>query len=387
LSGSLVLSIKNINGGVLLLRMKWFIVLLATTVLLFSLSLTAVACPYPVLTGVTPAQGFDNEQVTITVSGSKFHTPKTTLKLVKAGEADIVATDVTVSKDSITGTVNLQGQAPGQWDIMVTNIGRIFKKKLKPTVLASAFTILPAGPQITSVTPVSAFTDTAITLSVSGTNFRPGATVSLMRDKQAIPSTNNEIIKNGEQINARINLKGILPGFYDVQVKNTDGSVAISKQAFTVVGAPVVVPEPTAQPVETAEPVKPVEPVKIDPNSLFKSIYFDFNKANIRNDQTQNLKANLKLVKQEKEGFIILGGHADERGPENYNIKLSAKRAETIKRYLISNGIPAKRIITYAYGETSPKYLGHNEESWQYNRRVDIAIWLQVPSRTDALKK
>jgi outer membrane protein OmpA-like peptidoglycan-associated protein len=376
----------------MLLRMKWFVVLLATAVLLLSSCLTVVACPDPVITGVIPAKGFDNEQVTITVSGSKFYSPKSTLKLVKAGEADIVATNVSVYKNAISGTVNLQGQAVGQWDVMVTNRGKLFKKRLHHTTLTGAFTILSAAPQIKSVYPASAFDDAPIDLTVSGTNFRTGATVSLVRDQEVIPCDDNEIGKNGAQIKAWIDLEGVFPGVYDIQVKNTDGSVAIAKEVFTVVETPITVPEPTPVTVEPIEPdeviePEPIEPVQVDPNSLFKSIYFDFDKSDIRADQTQDLKANLELVKQNQEGFIILGGHADERGPENYNIKLSAKRAEIIKNYLISNGVSADRIITYAYGETSPKYLGHNEESWQYNRRVDIAIWLQVPSRSDALKK
>jgi peptidoglycan-associated lipoprotein len=371
------------------LRTKWFVVLLATTMLLLSLSLTAVATPYPIISGVTPAQGFDNQQIAITINGTKFYSPKTMLKLVKDGQPDIVATDVVVSKDSITGNLDLQGKTVGTWNVVVTNIGKV-TKKLRPTVLADAFTIVSAAPTITAIAPANSFNDTTITMTVTGTNFRKGAVVSLVKDNQVLPFVNNDLTKDGQQINAQISLKGATPGLYDVQVKNTDGSTAVLKQAFTVADAPTVISRPTPVPVPVPVPTKsPVttEPAKpVDPNSLFQSIFFDFDKFDIRGDQSAAVKANLELVKAVKDGYIILGGHADERGPNNYNIKLSAKRTETIKSYLIQNGINANRIITYAYGETSPKRLGHNEESWQFNRRVDIAIWAQVPSRKDALK-
>jgi peptidoglycan-associated lipoprotein len=377
----------------LLLRMKWFVVLLATTVLLLSLSLTAVATPDPVIAAITPAQGFDNQQISITIEGAKFYSPKTTIKLVRSGQQDIVATDVVVSKNCLTGNLNLNGQAPGTWDVIVTNFGKILKT-VKPTVLTGAFTIVSSAPKITAIAPTNAFNNAEIALIVSGINFRPGATVFLVKDSQIITFNTNKISKDGDQIKSGFSLKGATPGLYDIQVKNTDGSTAVLKQAFTVTAAPVVVPTPPAittppvtTPAITTPPVTSAPKAPVDPNSLFKSIFFDFDQATVRPDQVEALKANLALVKEAKNGYIILGGHADERGPSNYNIKLSAKRAETIKRFLTLSGIGAQRIVIYAYGETSPKSLGHNEESWQFNRRVDITIWAEVPNQKDALKK
>jgi outer membrane protein OmpA-like peptidoglycan-associated protein len=365
-----------------LLFIKKFIVLLATTVLLLSLSLTAVATPYPVISEVSPASGFNNQQIAITISGAKFYSPKTTVKLVKNGQSDIVATDVVVSKNSITANLDLQGQMAGSWDVQVTNFGKI-TKKVRPTVLAGAFTILPVAPTIKTITPTNAFNDDTVTLTISGSDFRPGAVVSMVNANQVIPVVNLELNDDGKQIEAEFDLVDATPERYDIEVKNSDGTTAVLKQAFTVAAAPVaVITEPEKPPVT----VKPVQTKPVDPNSLLKSIFFDFDQFDIRNDQVEAVKANLAVVKNAKKGYIILGGHADERGSNNYNIKLSAQRTETVKRYLILNGIKAERIITYAYGETSPKYLGHNEQSWQFNRRVDIAIWAKVPSRKDALK-
>ena len=365
------------------MRIKWFAVSLATTILLFAICLAAAATPTPVISSISPAQGFDNQQITLTISGEKFYSAKTTVKLVKDGQADIVATDVNVTKTSITCNVDLTGKAAGVWDVVVTNIGKITKKE-RFNVLTGAFTIVSSAPTIKSISPFSAFDDESFTLTVKGTNFRPGATVSLVKDGKTIAAVKNTVAAKGDQIEADFVLKAASPEIYDVQVTNTDGSKAVLPAAFGIVETPVAVPETpkTPEPAATQAADKPV-----DPNTLFKSIFFDFDKSDVRPDQLDALKANLEIIKNNPEGYIILGGHADERGPQNYNIILSGRRAETIKDYLAKNGVDRKRIITYAYGETSPKMLGHDEESWQFNRRVDIAIWKEIPSQEDALKK
>jgi peptidoglycan-associated lipoprotein len=369
------------------LRMRWFTVLLLTTVLLFSFSLVVGATPFPVISEISPAKGFDNQQIDITISGAKFYSPKTTLKLVKAGQPDIIATEVVVTKTTITAKLNLQGQAAGAWDVVITNYGKVLKKRQKPTVLAGAFTIVSAAPTISSITPVDAFNDAMLVLEVTGTNFRPSAVVSLVNETDVIPSVSNELSEDGESVEADLDLDGATPGVYDVEVKNADGTKAVLKQSFTVAEALAADLEEEEEVEEEVVEEVEEEEEPVDPNSLFESIYFDFDQSKIRPDQEEALQANLELIIDADDGcYIILGGHADERGPNNYNIQLSAKRAETIKNFLISNGIDSTRIITYAYGETSPKYLGHDEESWQYNRRADIAIWDEIPTQTDALK-
>jgi outer membrane protein OmpA-like peptidoglycan-associated protein len=374
-----------ISWRCMLLHMRWFTVFLVTTVLLFSFSLVVGATPSPVISEVSPAQGFDNQQIDITVSGAKFYSPMTSLKLVKAGQPDIIATDVVVTKATITAKLNLQGQAAGVWDVVITNYGKVFKKRQKPTVLAGAFTIVSPAPTISSITPLDASNDAMLALEVTGSNFRSGATVSLVNGTDVIPAVNNELSEDEKSVAADLDLDGATPGVYDVEVKNPDGAKAVLKQSFTITEALAVLEE-EEEVEEDVEEEEEEEPV--DPNSLFESIYFDFDRFNIRPDQEDALQANLELINDSDDScYIILGGHADERGPNNYNIQLSAKRAAAIKNFLISNGIDSARIITYAYGETSPKYLGHDEESWQYNRRVDIAIWDEIPAQADALKK
>lgn len=363
------------------MRLKWLTVLLVTTVLLFSLSLVVCATPVPEITSIVPNKSINNQVVSVSIKGDHFYSRKTMVVLMKSGEPDIVASDISVTKEEISCTLDLNGKAAGDWDLVITNIGTITKKQ-KMGVLPNAFKIELPAPSIKSVSPASGFDDNeSLILCVKGANFRPGAQVTLVSGEDSFPAVSNSVNQTGDQIDATFNLVPIIIDTYDVQVTNTDGSTSVLPQSFEVMESPVIAP-PAPRPAPAPAPA----PAVVDPNSLLKSIFFDFDQFALRADQVGTIKANLAIVKK-NDGFIVLGGHADERGPVNYNIQLSAKRAETIKRFFVMSGIAADRIIVYAYGETSPAKVGHDEESWQYNRRVDIAIWSQVPSEQDALKK
>lgn len=110
-------------------------------------------------------------------------------------------------------------------------------------------------------------------------------------------------------------------------------------------------------------------------NEQLASIFFDFDKSQIRDDQLQALNDNLAILKAHPELYVIMGAHADERGSRDYNIELSARRAVSIKRFLTEAGIGGEQIIVYAYGKDHPFKKGEDETSLSYNRRVDILMW------------
>jgi peptidoglycan-associated lipoprotein len=66
---------------------------------------------------------------------------------------------------------------------------------------------------------------------------------------------------------------------------------------------------------------------------------------------------------------ITVEGHADERGTREYNLALGERRANSVKNYLTSLGVAAKRIETISYGKERPAVMGSNESSWSQNRR------------------
>ena len=107
---------------------------------------------------------------------------------------------------------------------------------------------------------------------------------------------------------------------------------------------------------------------------MMKKIYFDFDKFNIREDQRPVLEANGKALIENPEYSIMIEGHCDERGTNEYNLALGQKRADSAKNFMIGMGVPASSITTISYGEEKPMDPGHNEDAWSMNRRDEFVI-------------
>lgn len=163
-----------------------------------------------------------------------------------------------------------------------------------------------------------------------------------------------------------------------------------AKKAVTA-PAEQAVPEGTAQkaaPVETekkTEPMKTEEatkaapkkvdvvPVKeIEAKSLFNNILFDFDKYNIREDAKPSLKSVADWMIKNKDAKMVLEGHCDERGTNEYNLALGEKRAKSARDYLVSAGVTKNRLDTISYGEEKPLCKEQTEDCWQKNRRVQF---------------
>ncbi len=110
-------------------------------------------------------------------------------------------------------------------------------------------------------------------------------------------------------------------------------------------------------------------------SGLLKDIRFDFDRYDVRPEDTAILKENAAVltVKLPK-AKIQIEGHCDERGTIEYNLALGERRANSAKKYIISLGISADRISTISYGEEKPLDPGHTEEAWAKNRRAHFII-------------
>jgi len=142
-------------------------------------------------------------------------------------------------------------------------------------------------------------------------------------------------------------------------------------------------PPPPEQPVETAPPVEedttPVEPAPPPPppklqQSQLKTVYFDFDKYNLRPDAKADLDVNFNLLQQFPDVIIKIEGHCDERGTVEYNLSLGEKRAKAAQDYLVGLGVDAGRISIISYGKERPVDPGHNEAAWAKNRRAEFVI-------------
>jgi peptidoglycan-associated lipoprotein len=139
---------------------------------------------------------------------------------------------------------------------------------------------------------------------------------------------------------------------------------------------PVVEQPKVETPVEKpAEPEKPiVEEKPMISESQFQTVYFDFDKYNLRSDAKAALDANAALLKQFTDVIVRIEGHCDERGTVEYNLSLGEKRARSTMEYLAGLGIDAGRLSIVSYGEERPAVSGSDEGAWAKNRRAEFRI-------------
>jgi len=111
-----------------------------------------------------------------------------------------------------------------------------------------------------------------------------------------------------------------------------------------------------------------------DPNNLLSQrvIYFDYDKSTIRPEFLVLINTHAKLAAKFPNLKMRLEGHADERGSREYNVALSAQRAQSVKSLMGAQGARSSQIRTIGYGEEVPIEGGQGERSWQKNRRVEI---------------
>jgi len=144
----------------------------------------------------------------------------------------------------------------------------------------------------------------------------------------------------------------------------------------------------TAKPAETVAPKPMVEEAMPTTEALKEEalamaegrtsagllpVYFDFDKYNMRSDQTSRLDQNAKWLKKNPTAKIRIEGNCDERGSNEYNLALGERRANSAQEYLTNMGIAPERIETLSYGEERPLCPEHDEGCWTKNRRADFA--------------
>ncbi|MFQ5802267.1 MAG: peptidoglycan-associated lipoprotein Pal [Candidatus Methylomirabilales bacterium] len=103
--------------------------------------------------------------------------------------------------------------------------------------------------------------------------------------------------------------------------------------------------------------------------SPLKDVFFDFRESALREDAKQALKDNIQWLKANPHARILIEGHCDERGTNEYNLALGERRAKAIRDFLVAGNIDAKRVSIISYGEERPFVLGHDESAWKWNRR------------------
>ena len=111
-----------------------------------------------------------------------------------------------------------------------------------------------------------------------------------------------------------------------------------------------------------------------DPQSPLsvRTIYFEYDSSEISSDFRSTVEAHSLYLQQNPSTSVILEGHGDERGSREYNLALGERRAKAVKQQMLLLGANSNQIRLVSYGEERPASDGHDESSWQQNRRVEI---------------
>jgi peptidoglycan-associated lipoprotein len=130
---------------------------------------------------------------------------------------------------------------------------------------------------------------------------------------------------------------------------------------------------PAAMPPTTAAPVRP-SPKEFVAVAELRDVHFDFDKYDIRPADAKVLDTNAGWLKSNPNHLILIEGHCDERGTNEYNLALGERRAKSTMNYLVSQGVQASRITIISYGEERPTCAQKNEECWGKNRRAHFLV-------------
>ena len=130
----------------------------------------------------------------------------------------------------------------------------------------------------------------------------------------------------------------------------------------------------TATPAPTATPSPRPAPSEFAAVADLKDIHFDFDKYDIRPGDSKTLDGNAGWLKSNPNHLVLIEGHCDERGTNEYNLALGERRAKSTMNYLVSQGVQASRITIISYGEERPVCSQKTEECWAKNRRAHFLV-------------
>ncbi len=160
------------------------------------------------------------------------------------------------------------------------------------------------------------------------------------------------------------------------------GAPAPAVALWTPPPPPPVTPTEAVTPVAETAPAPPPLSVAVMPPppqefaaiDALKDIRFDFDKYEIRPGDTEILAASAAWMKANPEYLVLVEGHCDERGTNEYNLALGERRAKATLNYLLAQGLAADRFTLVSYGKERPLCSDPNEACWIQNRRAHFLV-------------
>ncbi len=159
-------------------------------------------------------------------------------------------------------------------------------------------------------------------------------------------------------------------------MKLSQSIVALSLFAVAFTSACTTTDEEPAAPAPVVEtPAKEQTPEQQLDEAIkiaLDTVYFEFDSFALTPEAMDNLKSMAAAMKSIDKAKIMIEGHADERGSNEYNLALAQKRADAIKAFLVSEGVSLEAIETASFGEERPVSEGQSEEAYAKNRRGEF---------------
>jgi peptidoglycan-associated lipoprotein len=107
----------------------------------------------------------------------------------------------------------------------------------------------------------------------------------------------------------------------------------------------------------------------------FESVFFAYDSSQVAASEREKIEVVAQHLQQNSNQAVIIEGHCDERGSNEYNLALSERRALAVRTYLSGLGIEPDRIQTKSLGEEMPAAPGHDESAWNQNRRGEFVLY------------
>ena len=153
---------------------------------------------------------------------------------------------------------------------------------------------------------------------------------------------------------------------YELTARGAGGEAGATARVTVRVPPP---PPPPPPPTATAGEVL---------DGSVRDVFFDYDKSDIRSDGESALRSNADGLKKFFNDFtsnrVVVEGHCDERGTNEYNLALGDRRATTARDFLVNLGVPAGKLTTISYGEERPQCTSEDENCWQRNRRAHFSV-------------
>ena len=156
---------------------------------------------------------------------------------------------------------------------------------------------------------------------------------------------------------------------------------AVAPQAAAVKPAPVPETKVASPAADFVSPKADNDDVGTDPlkatqladqKGWIRDAFYDFDSSTITPTSEANLDTTSKWLRDHRRFDVLIEGHCDERGTEQYNLALGERRAWSAKEYLSARGIDPATVKVISYGKEKPFDAGHDEAAWAKNRRAEL---------------